>query len=156
MSAKPLESTTLIGLYDEDFLAWCEETGRLLRARRFAQVDVENLIEEVEAMAGSQRRELESRLTVLLLHLLKWERQPGKRKLGWENTIVAQRRELRRLFQQSPSLRPALAKAIIAVYSDAVEDATRESRLPVSAFPPECPYTPEQIMDRNFLPAART
>ena len=106
-------------------------------------------------MAGSQRRELESRLTVLLLHLLKWERQPDKRKPGWESTIVTQRRELRRLFRQSPSLRPALAGAIIEVYSDALEDATRETRIPASAFPPECPYTPEQIIDRDFLPEAR-
>ena len=90
MSAKPLESATLDGLYDQDFTVWCDETARLLRAGRFAGVDIENLIEEVEAMAGSQRREVDSRLRVLLLHLLKWDRQPKKRSTSWISTIDTQ------------------------------------------------------------------
>jgi len=155
LSAKPLESATLDGLYDRDFVFWCEETARLLRARRLSEIDIENTAEEIESMARGDKRQMRSRLRVLILHLLKWERQPDKRKLGWEKTMATQRREIEDLLEESPSLRPTLGELIAKVYRTAVEQAAEETRLPASAFPPECPYTPEQIMDRSFLPATR-
>jgi len=155
MSAKPLESATLDGLYDQDFTVWCDETARLLRAGRFAGVDIENLIEEVEAMAGSQRREVDSRLRVLLLHLLKWDRQPKKRSTSWISTIDTQRDELEGVLEQSPSLRRTLQVAVTKMYPAAVRRASRETGLAKSAFPPECPYSLDQILDHDFPPVAR-
>lgn len=156
MAATPLESTTPDVLYERDFVFWCEETARLLRAGRFSEIDIENTAEEIESMARSDKRQVRSRLRVLILHLLKWERQPDKRKVGWEKTMATQREEIQDLLEESPSLRPMLGEAIAKVYPRAVEKAVEETRLPATAFPSECPYTPEQIMDRNFLPGART
>ncbi len=155
VSAKPIESAIVDGLYERDFALWCEEMARLLRARRFAEIDAENVAEEIEAMAGTQRRELRNRLRVLLIHLLKWEWQPEKRGRSWQSTINNQRTQLRDLFWQSPSLRPKLAEAILEIYSQAVEEASSQTGLPEDVFPSLCSYAPDQILDRNFLPEAR-
>jgi len=152
MSAKPLETATLDGLYERDFALWCDQTARLLCAGQIARVDIEHLVEEVRDMGISQWHEMDRRLQVLLAHLLKWDRQPEKRSRSWLRTMRAQRVDLRHLFRRSPSLRAALAQAVVEVYPDAVGDARFETRLPASAFPSECPYTLEQIMDFDFPP----
>jgi hypothetical protein len=86
MSSKPLISPCR-NLYEEDFVAWTEQTARLLRSGRLAELDVDNLTEEVEDMGKSRRQELHSRLTVLIWHLLKWRHQPEKRSVSWDLTI---------------------------------------------------------------------
>ena len=141
-------------LYDEDFALWSSRTADLLRGGRFSEVDVEHVAEEIEDMGKSEKRELLSRLTVLIVHLLKWERQPEKRTAGWQSTIATQRAELRRLFRQSPSLRADLAESVLEVYPYAVDGAGIETSLPISAFPAECPFTTEQLLDRSFLPGS--
>src|SRR2546426_519054 len=100
-------------LYDEDFVAWASETARLLRSGRFDKIDVEHLAEEVEDMANRDKRELASRLRVLILHLLKWQQQPGKRSRSWRATIATQRAELKDLLDQSPSLRRVLPGSVL-------------------------------------------
>src|SRR2546427_11977224 len=97
--------------YDEDFARWAAETARLLRERRFAEIDVEHLAEEIEDMGKNQRRELSSRLTVIIHHLLKWQCQPEQRSGGWKATTVTQSAELERLFEHSPDLRRQLLEA---------------------------------------------
>jgi len=103
-------------------------------------------------MGKSQRRELESRLAVLLMHLLKWGWQRDKRSNSWKGTVANQRAEIRRLFRQSPSLKSQLTESLAESYSDAVEVANLETGLPADTFPQRCPFTPEQILDRDFLP----
>ncbi len=139
-------------LYERDFLIWTEDTARLLRAGRFDEVDVEHIAEEIEDMGKSRRHELHSRLTTLLWHLLKWKYQPEKRSTSWRLTILEQRRELGYLLEESPSLRPAVSKAVGSVYSHSVKGASTETDLPCSAFPDHCPFAPEQILDEDFLP----
>jgi hypothetical protein len=151
MSSRPLISPRR-NLYEEDFVAWTAETAQLLRSGRLGEVDIEHVAEELEDMGKSQKRELESRLTTLILHLLKWKHQPDKRKGGWAATISEQRAELQRLFRDSPSLRPAVSKSIREVYPEAVERAGHETGLPRRAYPERCPFTADQILDRNFLP----
>ena len=151
MSTKALQPS-VSNLYDEDFAAWTSHTAHLLRAGRLADLDVEHLAEEVEDMGKSERREVLSRITVLLLHLLKWKFQPRKRTGSWQSTLASQRAELSRVFEDSPSLRNVFSKSLPAVYSDAVEQAAAETGLPAEAFPDGCPFSPDQIMDRGFLP----
>ena len=151
MSTKALQPS-VSKLYDEDFAAWTSHTAHLLRAGCFAELDVEHLAEEIEDMGGSQRREVSSRSAVLLLHLLKWKWQPEKRSGSWRSTIIAQRGELHRLLKQSPSLKSVLPESLPEVYPDAVGQAAAETGLPAEAFPDECPFSPDQIMDRSFLP----
>ena len=139
-------------LYDEDFVEWAFETARLLRAGRLDDIDVEHLAEEIEDMAKRDKRELLSRLTVILQHLLKWQFQTQKRSRSWNVTILSQRTELETLFEQSPSLRRWLRTSVAGAYRNAVRQASIETGLPIEGFPGECPYSPEQILDQHFLP----
>lgn len=152
MSTDPLTRAAATP-YEQDFFAWAQETARLLREGRFEQVDSEHLAEEIEAMANRDRRELLSRLTVLVHHLLKWKWQPDKRTGSWKLTVGSQRREIQVLFEESPSLRrivfPVLPRR---VYRGAVQDAVNETGLPEDAFPRECPFSVAQILDEGFFP----
>lgn len=103
-------------------------------------------------MGKSQGRELDSRLLVLIKHLLEWKYQPGMRSGSWGSTVITQRYELSRLLQQSPSLQPGLRAAVSAAYPVAVRAAGAETGLPPGTFPPHCPFTSEQILDADFLP----
>jgi hypothetical protein len=138
--------------YDEDFYAWTVEQARLLREGEFAQIDIENVAEELESMGRGDKREIESRLTVLLVHLLKWQFQPAHRSSGWSGTIREQRRRIEKLLRESPSLRPMPAEALAEAYADAREDAAEETGLGEDAFPAECPFTAEEVLARGFMP----
>lgn len=138
--------------YDTDFFSWTEQQARLLRAGELTDVDAQNLAEEIESAGRSDRREIRSRLIVLLTHLLKWEFQPDARSGGWLGTIRGQRDEILAILEDSPSLRPVVPSGLARAYKRARENATEETRLPDTAFPAEYPFTPEQILDEGFLP----
>lgn len=114
-------------LYKQDFVAWCEDTAAKLKERDFDNLDFDNLIEEVESLGRSDRRELKNRLTVLLAHILKrmYVNSPENFN-GWELTIIEQRRQIRDLLQDSPSLKPYLLKIFAEVYDDALNDVRFE------------------------------
>ena len=134
--------------YDVDFFAWTQETAELLQRREFAQVDWEHVAEEIADMGKRDRREARSRMTVLLMHLLKWRFQPELRKTSsWRATIAEQRMELRLVFDDSPSLRRVARDELAAIYLHAVKRAAEETGLGVGAFPKECPYTVEQVLE---------
>ena len=100
-------------LYDQDPYAWATQSARLLRERRFDELDLEHLAEELESMGKSELRALESRLAVLLGHLLKWEFQPGQRSKSWQRTLIEQRKRVVRLLRDSQSLRPRKINATL-------------------------------------------
>lgn len=139
-------------LYDNDFVRWLGEQARLLRAGDFAALDVENLAEEIEGVSRSERRELFSRIEVLLLHLLKWRVQPGLRCSSWSGTIDEQRNRIEAVLDDSPSLRPTIIAAVEKGYPRAKRKAVYQTRLDDHNFPAECPFSPEQILDEDFLP----
>src|SRR5260370_41891160 len=91
--------------YEEDFYAWSVEQARLLRSGEFSSIDVANVAEEIESLGRSDKREIQSRLTVLLSHLLKWQMQSAMRSSSWSATIREQRRRIDKLLQESSSLR---------------------------------------------------
>ena len=140
-------------LYETDFYAWAKTQAAALQQENFEQLDIANLIEEIEDMGKSQQRQLESRLIVLLAHLLKWQHQPGKQSRSWQATIDVQRIQLHKLLKQNPSLRPSLATIITEAYEQARKLAWAETGLDLKAFSPTCPYTAVQILDDAFLPA---
>jgi Domain of unknown function DUF29 len=143
-------------LYEQDFYTWTQTTAALIRAGKWLDIDPESLAEEVESLGKSQQRELASRLDVLLMHLLKWRYQPERRQTGqsWRSTIRTQRRELRRLLMQNPGLTSLVDLTIADSYAEARLDAADETGLPLTTFPPVCPWTPAQIVDAAFLPEA--
>lgn len=138
--------------YEEDFALWSAEQAALLRAGKFDRVDVENVAEEIESLGRSQESEIESRLEVLMMHLLKWERQPEHRSRSWASTIRDQRRKIQRLLDDSPSLKPFPGEVFAEEYPQAREKASEETTIYLELFPITCPYTIEQILDPGFLP----
>ena len=139
-------------LYEKDFYAWTQETAKALREQDFSRIDMEHLIEEIESVGASEKRELESRLEVLLLHLLKWQIQPSLRGKSWELTIKEQRRKIARRLKNTPSLKNNLDELLKDVYGDSILAAQKETGLDESSFPKNCPYTLEQILDDEFFP----
>ena len=138
--------------YNRDFYAWAQEQAALLRAGRLSEADVANIAEEIESMGRSEKRELVSRLTVLLTHLLKWHGQPDRRGRSWRLTIATQRIQLADHLADNPSLKPMLPEALAHGYRVALLDAQRETGLDEGAFPVACPWTAGQVMDDGFLP----
>jgi Domain of unknown function DUF29 len=138
--------------YEEDFYAWTAEQARLLRSGELTSIDVANIAEEIESLGRSDKRAIESRLTVLLMHLLKWQIQSKMRSQSWSGTILEQRRRIEKLLRESPSLRASVNEALAEAYSDAREAASNDTGLPETDFPTECPFTVEQVLSRSFLP----
>jgi len=134
-------------LYDTDLYAWTQEQAHLLRQGQLAELDIVNLVEELEDMGKSQQRQLESRLVILLAHLLKWRYQPDKRLRSWEATLRVQRIQLRKLLKQNPSLRSQLAEFIVDAYEQAINLAWAETGLVFETFPPVCPFSAHEILD---------
>jgi hypothetical protein len=139
-------------LYERDFYAWTQEQAQLLRERRWHDIDVENLVEEVAGVGRSDKREIESRLDVLIAHLLKWKYQPGARSSGWTGTIAEQRRRLERVLQDSPSLKPFVTEVFEDCYLAGRLRASQESGIDFTVFPDRAPFAVEQVLDEGFLP----
>jgi hypothetical protein len=139
-------------LYERDFFAWANEPAALLRSGKLDSADIDHIAEEIESMGRTEKRELVSRLAVLLTHLLKWRFQPSRRGVSWRLAIEGQRRELSRHMADNPSLKSRLGEAIDDAYGDAVLAAARQSRIDRQAFPPACPWSYRQISDPEFWP----
>lgn len=147
-------------LYETDFQGWIEEQMELLKQGRFSELDVQNLLEEMVDMGKSHHRELENRLMIILLHLLKWKYQlkqlqetwkefEGK---SWKNTIIEQRYQLHKLLKQNPSLNRLISQAMEEIYADAARLAAEETGLDNKIFPTLCPFTLKDLLDNNFWP----
>ena len=139
-------------LYETDFNLWIEQTVKQLKNGQIQDLDIENLIEEVQSIGSNDKREIKSRLIVLIMHLLKYKYQPKKKTKSWTSTIITQRNELELVLENSPSLNPFLKENISECYQKARRNAARETKLPLTTFPLECPFTPEQIIDSDYFP----
>ncbi|CAK0745404.1 DUF29 domain-containing protein [uncultured Gammaproteobacteria bacterium] len=138
--------------YETDFHAWANDQAALLRAGKLAQVDIEHIATEIESMGKAEKRELISRLTILLSHLLKWRFQPSRRGMSWRATIRNQRRDLTDHLADNPSLKTRLPEALAAAYERALDAAAGETDLDPETFPPCCPWPFEQALDAGFWP----
>jgi len=139
-------------LYETDFYGWIQSQANALKAGNFARLDLDNLIGEIEDMGKSQHRELESRLDILLMHLLKWRFQPEMKTSSWSTTIEVQRNELGKLIRDNPSLKSRLPAAFESSYKFAIRLAATETGMDKSTFPGRCPWTFEQVMDPDYWP----
>ena len=139
-------------LYESDYYTWALGQARALRAHSTEALDWENLAEEVEGLARTEARELESRLEVLLVHLLKWRYQPKKRSRSWTLTIREQRQRVARVVTQNPGLKRMLTESVTAAYALARLVAARETRLAERTFRPTSPWSFEHITDAEFWP----
>jgi hypothetical protein len=152
MTATQPTAFTHTNLYDEDFYLWIEVTAKQLKAGNFAEVDLDNLIEEIESMGRSEKRALKSNLLVVLMHLLKYKYQPEKRSNSWLSTIFENRRRLKEVLTESPSLRKFFSEVFNECYQDARKQAALETGLNLETFPAECPFTTDECLNSDFLP----
>ena len=141
------------GLYEHDFYAWANQQAALLRAGDLSVADIEHIAEEIESMGKTEKRELVSRLSLLLMHLLKWQVQPERRGRSWRSTVTIQRHALADHLTDNPSLRSSLDQTLVRAYDNARLGAIGETDLPESFFSSGCPWPFEQIMDEEFWPS---
>ena len=145
-------------LYEADFYEWSLVQASLLRRmaaeRTNTELDLENLAEEIESMAGSDRRELTSRLRIILIHLIKLAYcfYPDPRQT-WTDSVRAQRQSLNLLFDQSPSLRRLAPDALSKAWPKALEQAGRETiDLSMDDLPRVNPFPIERLLDHDYIP----
>ena len=150
--AKTLDAPARPDLYERDYYSWALEQAALLRARRFAELDLENLAEEVEDLAKAEARELRSRYATLVTHLLKWELQPQRRSHSWVATIIRERNAILDHLDESPGLNPRREELFAKASKAARAGAAAETNLPLGGFPASSPYTRAQAMDEAFWP----
>jgi hypothetical protein len=139
-------------LYESDFYTWTQEQARLLRERRFDDLDLENLVDEVESVGRSEKHEIRRRLKVLLTHLLKWKFQPRFRGISWRRTIRQQRESIAEIVEASPSLRTYPSQVMRTAYTGATVSASEETGMAIGVFPEECPFSAAEALDPEFFP----
>ena len=138
--------------YKKDFYAWILKSADLLRHKQFEKIDIKNLVEEIEAMGRSSRRELINRFAILISHLLKWQFQPIRRSKSWILTIKNQRLDIFDLLQDSPSLKYEIETQLNHAYEKAVLIAAEQTGIDESEFGQVCPYTLDDCLDNAFFP----
>lgn len=138
--------------HQQDHYGWAMHNAELLRQGRLGEIDSERIAEELEDMGGSKERELESRLGVLLAHLLKWVYQPERRGNSWRVTIREQRLRVARVIRKNPSLKSKLVEAFNEGYEDARLIAARETGMDEGVFPEASPFSLKDTLDDGYWP----
>jgi hypothetical protein len=136
--------------YEDDYYTWVNEQVALLRERRFAELDVENVAEELGDLGKSETAKLWSILRVVVMHMLKWDQQPEFRTPSWVYSIREQRKRYHKLLKQSPSLKASQDEILADAYDSARDWAANETNLPEDEFPQDCPHSWDDILARPF------
>ena len=140
-------------LYETDFSKWAVAQADILRDGDLADLDLDNLIEEIEDMAGRHRDELHSRFRQIMEHLLKMQCEPESLAVnGWRREIQAYRLDLRHMLKRNASLRATAGDYVAEAYEAARILASTGSKCSVEDFPEICPWTSDQLLDPNFWP----
>jgi hypothetical protein len=134
--------------HDRDLYSWAMEQAALLRAGRLAEVDALNIAEEIDDVGNEQYDKLESALRLILLHLLQWDHQRQRRSRSWQLSIAIQRRHVLRVLRKNPGLKSMVDEAVTDAYETARLEAAAQTLLDDDAFPLECPYSWNDIMER--------
>jgi hypothetical protein len=141
-------------LYEQDFNVWVYDTVNKLKSKNFEALDIENVIEEIEGLAARDKRELFSRIVILLAHLIKWQYQPSLRCGSWRGSIRTQRREINLILTDSPSLK----KRSIEINKDermfkkVLKDVVNDTGLQIEFLPKKNPYKLEDVLNEDFYP----
>jgi Domain of unknown function DUF29 len=138
--------------YEHDYFQWLVNQVDLLRTGQVHELDLNHLAEEIEDLGKSERRALISDLTVVLMHLLKWQFQPERRGNSWRYSILEHRRRIYKRLTESHSLKPYLTEGFEDAYQDARIAAAKETELNLDTFPEDSPFTLDATLDIEFLP----
>jgi hypothetical protein len=133
--------------YDTDFYQWANRQAELLRTGNLSEADIEHIAEEIESMGKSEKREFISRLTVLFVHLLKWQYQPSHQSKSWQLTIKEQRMMITDHLEDNPSLQAKIDEVVLKAYRLARTKAARETGLDEDVFPIQCPFSFDEALN---------
>jgi hypothetical protein len=134
--------------YEEDFAAWLQAQADLLRERRFDELDIPNLVEEVESVGRSEFRALMSAVELIIFHMMKWDYQVERQGRSWRDTINTQRQAVTKLLEDNPSFKSRLEEAVSRSYPGIPEKVDQETGVPAHRLPGTCPYSWDEIMNR--------
>ena len=139
--------------YETDIISWANEQAAFIRSGRFDLLDLEHIADEIEDVGKSEQREFESRMALLLAHLIKWQYQPSHRGKSWERTIKDQRTIITRRLSKTPSLKPELESSDfwLEAWADAARIAENETGI-LNVFPETCPWGFEEITNPSVWP----
>lgn len=135
----------------DDLYAWANRQAALIRAGRLDSLDLDRIAGELDDLGSEIYERLESALTVLFMHMLKWDFQKDRRSRSWEATIREQRKRIAKLLSENPSLKSKLESALEAGYGYGRDRASGETDVPVENFPENSPYSWQDITERDFL-----
>jgi Domain of unknown function DUF29 len=150
-----MRSPSKVPAYEDDLVAWLEDQAWHARRGEIDALDLENIAEELEGIARSDRREVRNRLEVLLTHLLKRWIRPEKHSASWLGTIFEQSGHITQLIEDSPSLRSFPAHILDPGYPEGRRKAALQMRLRERVFPETCPFAIEDILQIGWLPFNR-
>lgn len=139
-------------LYDTDYELWLSQQIQALQEGNVKDLDIPHLVEELEGLNKSNKREMYSYLVVLLAHLLKWQYQPSMRSGSWEASIYNSRQGISRVIADQPSLKNYWTEVLPKAYKEAKKLAAKETRLDINLFRSECPYSVKELEDEEWLP----
>ena len=139
-----------VATYEGDYAAWAFDQARRLRNLRSNDLDVSNIAEELEDLGRGEVRKFESLLTIVILHLLKWDKQSSFRSRSWGDSVREHQRRVDRHLSENPSLRAVVDEAILEAFRRARYEAVQETGLSERAFPDANPYDWNTIMTRQL------
>lgn len=142
-------------LYEQDFYLWLQTTANLLENNKFDELDIKNLIEEINSIGRSEKKELKSRLITLIEHILKleyWQLEKENNARGWRNTVAEQRLQIELTLEDSPSLRNMLDDIFEECYQKARQYILKRYQLSPNLFPENPPFSVTDVLNADYLP----
>ena len=150
MVQKPSQSN-LKDLYEIDDDLWIEKTIKLLQEKKFNELDIENLIEELEDLGRERKNKVESLLRQIIIHLLLleyWSKEYQYNSAHWKAEITEFRFQINGILTKN--LHNFLANRLELNYQNSLKYTKRQTEL--NTFPHKCPYSLEQLLDEDWFP----
>lgn len=158
MSGVQQKHHTRIVDYKDDVIEWSKQQALFLKKGDWQDLDINNLVEEILDVGRSERRELKSKMSVLLIHLIKWAYQPAMRSDSWKLSIRNQREAINIAIKITPSLKVSLKDTLWfeLAWKDALPKVVKETGMPMNLFPQKPIWNAKQVMTKDWLPPQAT
>lgn len=137
---------TLLRTYTTDYAGWIEDTACAIEDGRFGEIDRIALADEVRDLGKTERRELETALEGLIMHMLKGSLSATEKTRSWELSMRIQRKHISKFLRRSPSLRSELPELIQDAYDTARLKASDETGIDLEMFPELCEWAVADVL----------
>jgi Domain of unknown function DUF29 len=145
------EKIDLQSLYEIDEHLWLEKTVQLLKEKRFNDLDLDNLIEELDSLGKRDKSVVKSLSEQIIRHLLLLQychEELERSGNHWKIEIISFRNQIEN--DLTTNLTTYLDSELENIYSKALRYIKQKTEYSVN-FPENCPYTLEQILDHNYF-----